>query len=403
MRFRKIFIVLFYAIFLAASFSDAGAMEGKRGRPYNIGRDIGFRWRTTLNVKYGDVQIDSDAEHSRLRNLVTTCNSVFTANNANIMAASLQVVFKDSFSRVIPIEAVVYTRYLKGMPEKARVSCFSTACLTVEKAGQASHPPITYKNRETLEYSIPFIFGAISMGTDCIKVASSRQFQYDYRDTEFQVVHELFSTKEYGSVPGKNRRAGGFQPTERKPRFAELFASLISEKRLEDVALIILHIHTRFDPCSVCAEMLSNLSQTLNYLPGNLLQGKEAQIKQLCEQLKSHSCQFLIEVSSDEPYWNSREAGLDSFYMRQLADISGFGKCPIEIPSADNLRPRYSFPPCVVFKRMDLPIVFDSPGVMNEVGIQVTTDKKDASTDTGRKRRNSIEPHRLKPIVTDRR
>ena len=158
MRFRKIFIILFYAVFLAVPFSGVDAMEGKRGRPYNIGRDIGFRWRTTLNVKYGDVQIDSDTEHSRLRDLVAACNPVFTGNNANIMATSLQVVFKDSSSRVIPIEAVVYTKYLKGMPEKTRVSCFSTACLTVGKGNQASHPPITYKNRETFEYSIPFIF-----------------------------------------------------------------------------------------------------------------------------------------------------------------------------------------------------------------------------------------------------
>ncbi|KAG4085369.1 hypothetical protein H8356DRAFT_1375047 [Neocallimastix lanati (nom. inval.)] len=271
MGFRKIFIILFYAIFLTGSFSDADAMEGKRGRPYNIGRDIGFRWRTTLNVKYGDVQIDSDAEHSRLRDLVTACNPVFTGNNANIMAASLQVVFKDFSSRVIPIEAVVYTKYLEGMPEKARVSCFSTACLTVEKGDHASHPPITYKNRETLEYSIPFIFGAIGMSTDCIKVVSSGgQFQYDYRDTEFQVVHELFSTQEYGFVPRKRGKSGSFRLIKRSPRFVELFASVISGRRLEEVALIILHIHTRFDPCSVCAEMLSNLSQTLNYLPSSL-------------------------------------------------------------------------------------------------------------------------------------
>jgi len=37
----------------------------------------------------------------------------------------------------------------------------------------------------------------------------------------------------------------------RKPRFVKLFSSVMSGKRLEDVALIILHIHTRFDPCSV--------------------------------------------------------------------------------------------------------------------------------------------------------
>lgn len=105
----------------------------------------------------------------------------------------------------------------------------------------------------------------------------------------------------------------------------------MSGKRLEDVALIILHINTRFDPCSVCAEMLSNLSQTLNYLPRNLLQNEETQIKQLCEQLKSRSFQFLIEVSSDEPYWISREDGFDELYVIQLADITGLVVHLIEI------------------------------------------------------------------------
>ena len=146
---------------------------------------------------------------------------------------------------------------------------------------------------------------------------------------------------------------------ERKPRFVELFTSVISGRRLEEVALIILHIHTRFDPCSVCAEMLCKLSQTLNYQPARLIQDEK-----LCLQLRDHRTQFLIEVSSDDPYWNSREAGFDEFYAMQLADIEKFGMQPIEILSAENfpkssadiipnILPSNYFPPFVIFKRMD--------------------------------------------------
>jgi hypothetical protein len=50
----------------------------------------------------------------------------------------------------------VYTKYLEDMPEKPRVNCFGTAYLTVGEGNQASYPPITYKNREIVEHSIPF-------------------------------------------------------------------------------------------------------------------------------------------------------------------------------------------------------------------------------------------------------
>lgn len=183
MRLEKVFIILFYSIFVI-SFLNASVMEERRGRPYDIGRDIGFRWRTTLSVKCGSTLIDSDAEHSRLKAFVTGCDPIFYINNANVAATSLQVLFKDSSCKLVP-EAITYTRYLEGVSEKTRVSCFSTACLTVGEGSQARHPPITYKNRETLEYSIPFIFGAIGMNADCVKSATSSHFQYDYRDTEF--------------------------------------------------------------------------------------------------------------------------------------------------------------------------------------------------------------------------
>lgn len=103
--------------------------------------------------------------------------------------------------------------------------------------------------------------------------------------------------------------------------------------------------------------------------------------------------QFLIEVSLDSPYCNSREAGLDSFYMRQLADISGLGKCPIEIlPVKEfSLQDRLcSFSPLAVFKLMSLPVVLD-PKVMIDVETQAATNTKDEETSTStRKYRNSI-------------
>lgn len=375
MNFRKIYLIIWYFL-LVIPFIQTNAMDEKHGRPYNIGHDIGFRWRTTLNIRCGDVQINSDAEHSRLKEVVEHCDSVLTAGKSNVIAASLQVVFRDSASESIPIKAEVYTKDLAGTPQGTRIDCFSTACLSVEVDSDTRHPPITYRNRETLDLSIPFIFQAIGMNDSCIKSKSADRFKYNYRDTEFQLIHELFSTEEHRFVPGKARgQRGKFQAAKRNPRFMELLRAILGGRSINDLALIILHIHTNFDPCSVCAEMLCNLSETLNYLPEKLIEDPE-----LSSQLKDHNTQFLIEVSPDAPYWNSGEAGLDEFYMLQLSDINGFGVHPVEIldpgkflstPSmlsytaiisniVTNMPPFSYFPPFVVFKRMNPPVIFKS-------------------------------------------
>lgn len=374
MNFRKIYLIL-CCFLLILSFIQTNAMDERHGRPYDIRRDIGFRWRTTLNIHSRDVQLDSDMEHLRLKEVVKHCNPAFAADNANVIAASLQVVFHDSALNPvpIPIKAEVYTKDLTDTPQGTRTDCFSTACLSVEVDGNTRHPPITYKNRETLDLSIPFIFRAIGMNDDCIKSKSADRFQYNYRDTEFQLIHELFSTEESRFVPGKRGQQGSFKAVKRNPRFMELLRTILGDNPIEDLVLIILHIHTKFDPCSACAEMLCNLSQTLNYLPERLIQDPK-----LSKQLKDHNTQFLIEVSSDNPYWNSREAGLDEFYMEQLSDITDLGVHPVEILNPDkflpapsklshtaiisnvvaNMPPFSYFPPFVIFKRMDSPIIF---------------------------------------------
>ena len=79
--------------------------------------------------------------------------------------------------------------------------------------------------------------------------------------------------------------------------------------------------------------------------------------------------------------------------MRQLANISGLGKSPIEILPAEKF-PRQNqicaFPPLIVFKYMSLPVVLDSRVTIN-VETQTAPDTKDEekNTSTG-KRRNSI-------------
>lgn len=321
-RILKISSTLFFITLL-----NCITASEQHGRPYDNDRDIGFRWRTTLNINCRGILFNSDEEHIRLKRLVDSCDKTFTENNANVIAASFQVFFHDSVLPPVHIGAEVYTRDLPGIVEGTKTDCFTTACLTIEEDDNLRHPPITYRNRQTFDLSIPFIFNAIGMKDDSIKTLETNKFKYNYRDTEFQLIHELFSTQESKPVPRKR----GLQKTNREPRFMKLFKSIIGERSIEDVSLIVIHIHTKFDPCSVCAEMLCNLSQTLNYLPENLIQDK-----QLCQQLKSHSTQFLIEVSSDKPYWNSREVGFDQFYAIQLGGINNLNIQPIEIIDKDN-------------------------------------------------------------------
>jgi len=113
--------------------------------------------------------------------------------------------------------------------------------------------------------------------------------------------------------------------------------------------------------------MLGCLSWTLNYEPDKLIDEPV-----LCNKLKNHEMHFLIEVSSDKRYWNSRESGYDQFFAMQLADIKNLGLYPVVIPNKEdypkeskditsvleNTLPYNYFPPFVVYKR-EGPNVFE--------------------------------------------
>lgn len=140
------------------------------------------------------------------------------------------------------------------------------------------------------------------MKDDCIKNGCKSRFKYNYRDTELQVIYELFAQKY------QNKKV-----LKRTPRFSEIFVSSLGNRQTEDVKLIILHIHTKFDPCAVCAEMLCKLSQTLNYFPEKLIINEN-----LCGRLRSHQTQFLIEISSDTSYWNARKSDFGSILHKAI-------------------------------------------------------------------------------------
>jgi hypothetical protein len=204
---------------------------------------------------------------------------------------------------------------------------------------------------DVLKASIDFIFPAIGMALEDPRVGTS------YTDAEFQMISHLF--------------------------YEGHILNHLMGRDIDRISLIILHIHTDLDPCSVYAEILCKLSQTLNYFPEKMLPvdywrgqkecGKVCDV--LCKKLKSHGTKFLIEVSSERPYLNSREAGVDQLFLEQSKQGSEHTLRPIVIPSRlgplpsieyirNNVPPDYYFPPFVVFMRLNgLPQQFILPSI----------------------------------------
>lgn len=300
-------------------------------RNYLVGRDIGFRWRTSLNVSYNNRLVECEKEHDRLKEAVQSYpDSLKNSGKANVAAASLEIIFAGITDReVVDIPSKNYYHfYTSGMDK-----CFTTARI---KGTERTYKPVTYDD-DTLDESISYIFNAINVPIPSLQEGES------YKDAEYQIVCELF----------------------KKSRFINILKASLEklEKNIDSVKLIILHIHTQRDPCAICAEMLCKLSQTLNYDPEKLIKDD----KPLCARLKSHQTQFLIEVSSDEPYRNAASAGVDTFYLRERLDKKA---TPLRVPnpskfpsSFENVtkekNPLEYFPPFVVFKNPQNLVIFN--------------------------------------------
>jgi len=120
------------------------------------------------------------------------------------------------------------------------------------------------------------------METENIK--SKGRNDYNFKDTELQLLHELFCETE---ILLQNNETI-------KLKKDLVFLNLLNmellntKKRIDDIRIIILHIHSKYDLCGVCAKMLCRLSQTINYNPKNLLKDNP----ELCKNFEIHKTQF---------------------------------------------------------------------------------------------------------------
>lgn len=150
-----------------------------------------------------------------------------------------------------------------------------------------------------------------------------------------------------------------------------------------NIVLVILHIHSRFDPCAKCSKVLSGLSRQMN-TPATLRRqpmkdllstqhfvGNEEQAGALTDffaRLNNGEAYFLIEVSSDRPYhFNNGNvcscaelAGKDANIENEIINIrdagvinfNNSGILSIPYPNKNWYFP-LTFPPYVVYGRIN--------------------------------------------------
>lgn len=199
-----------------------------------------------------------------------------------------------------------------------------------------------------------------------------------YSCCEGQIVARLFDTHPpFGSTP----------------LFHRVLSDLITEANnhpggeteitQSDIILVILHIHSHFDPCAKCSKVLSGLSRQMN-MPATLRKrpmkdllstqyfvGTEEQVGNLNHfftQLDTGEAYFLIEVSSDMPYnFNGGNvcscaelAGKDANIENETINIrndgvinfNNSGMLSIPYPNKNWYFP-LTFPPYVVYGRVN--------------------------------------------------
>jgi hypothetical protein len=143
----------------------------------------------------------------------------------------------------------------------------------------------------------------------------------NYACCEGQIVARLFDRASPIAAGGGAAAA---------PLFPQIIANLIAQANAiprpvplaqplgnENIVLVILHIHSHYDPCAKCSKVLSGLSKLMNSpavtLPGGLvaihasfnpLLAAAAGVPglKLFDNLGARNARFLIEVSSNEDY-----------------------------------------------------------------------------------------------------
>lgn len=163
-----------------------------------------------------------------------------------------------------------------------------------------------------------------------------------YTCCEGQIVSRLFDTN---------------PPNEAHPLFPQIINDLIVEANLavhhigaaqqvqitnNHIILVVLHIHSHFDPCAKCSRVLSGLSRQMN-MPAdmrnqamrNLLTTPNfAAIENLLTNLSIGQARFLIEVSSNEPYRFNGVGNIDQVCScAELGGLDGNAANQVNIPA----------------------------------------------------------------------
>jgi hypothetical protein len=221
-----------------------------------------FRWRTSLDVILDTKPIQCGSLHDKLRIITDEAAQSISKEkndgiNSSVAAASLTVVFLDKEGNLIeenePIYATIYGFLDDAVlsssvkVKKNRLPWFTT--MASKRMGTIGyHTPITYAGKAKLEESAKYIFGQIGLNKKDERLFKKSSFVsknvYSYVDAEFQIIHELFYN-------------GHFFP---------ILSALKEKHRNDAILLIILHIHTPLDLCSMCTDVLCKYRKPLTIL-----------------------------------------------------------------------------------------------------------------------------------------
>lgn len=193
----------------------------------------------------------------------------------------------------------------------------------------------------------------------------------DYTCCEGQIVARLFD----------NNHPAGLAPL-----FPIVIGNLLGRAggpiTANDIVLVVLHIHSHYDPCAKCAKLLAALSLLMNTgagVPGMPPAPLPHVPPALSANLQAGNARFLIEVSSNDRYTikvanvrhcsRAEAAGRDANTALPLNIVLGApipvagvnplaipnGLAPAGVPAAGNFAFQNTFPPYVVFGRVTPP------------------------------------------------
>jgi len=151
----------------------------------------------TLKDRMNDFNAIDKNDDIKLKDLLDKCKPIVNNDKTNVLTASVQLIFSDCSTHIFHISGMLYND-LKGQPVHKEIHWFTSASWPslVKNNNQTSvyYPSITYINRETIDNSISYLFDIIGMSTNNIKI-NGNEYKFNYKCTEFQLVHELFYKK----------------------------------------------------------------------------------------------------------------------------------------------------------------------------------------------------------------